>query len=227
MSSGDSEIPPTYYFDGILFNPDFYKSALSDYLTASSGKKLFLSYPISQGSEIFSSNITLQSTLTDSTGSVGLLGQYLSSTTSGTSWLTPPVSGTTYISYTASVTLPTLVNSTLLVIFSGSLPSQTLTIPTLGYPVGQIIQFKNKATVNVTISSGLSSMVLYGISATATSYTLIPEDSFNLYYSGFAYIQYTPSNTFTKIVGSMDVSQVKQIMYHTIHQYYLKRYQLL
>ena len=86
MSSGDSEIPPTYYFDGILFNPDFYQSSSSDYLTASIGKKLFLSYPISQGSEIFSSNITLQSTLTDSSSSVGTSGQILSSTGAGINW---------------------------------------------------------------------------------------------------------------------------------------------
>ena len=89
MSSGDSELPPTYYFDGILFNPDFYTSASSDYLTASTGKKLFLSYPISQGSEIFSKNITLQTTLTDNSGDVGTSGQVLSSTGSGLNWITP------------------------------------------------------------------------------------------------------------------------------------------
>jgi hypothetical protein len=56
-----SEIPPTYYFNGISFNPDFYQSSSDDYLTATTGKKIFLSYPFAQGTEsiskIFSSNI--------------------------------------------------------------------------------------------------------------------------------------------------------------------------
>ena len=53
--SGDSEIPPTYYFSGITFNPTFYSSASSDYLTASTGKKIFLSYPTAQGTETITS----------------------------------------------------------------------------------------------------------------------------------------------------------------------------
>jgi hypothetical protein len=201
MSSGDSELPPTYYFDGILFNPDFYTSASSDYLTASTGKKLFLSYPISQGSEIFPSNITLQSTLTDSSGDVGTAGQILSSTGTGTNWISS-TSGATYIGYTASATLPTSPNPRLLVIFSGTTASQTLTIPALAYSLGQVIQIRNRSNQNVTISSGLSSMMIYATSVTATSYTLIPEDSFNLVWNGFAYMQYTPSNLFTTLTTS-------------------------
>ena len=81
-----AEIPPTDYSNGMNFNKSFYQSSTDDYLTASTGKKLFLSYPISQGSEIFSSNITLQSTLTDSSGDVGTVGQVLSSTGKGTEW---------------------------------------------------------------------------------------------------------------------------------------------
>ena len=46
-----SEIPPTDYFNGITFNPDFYQSSSSDYITASTGKSYFLSYPIAQGTE--------------------------------------------------------------------------------------------------------------------------------------------------------------------------------
>ena len=49
-----SEIPPTYYFSGITYNPDFYQSSSSDYLTASTGKSYFLSYPIAQGTETIS-----------------------------------------------------------------------------------------------------------------------------------------------------------------------------
>ena len=46
MSSGES--PPTYYFSGITFNPDFY-TGTETYLTATTGKKHFLSYPTAQG----------------------------------------------------------------------------------------------------------------------------------------------------------------------------------
>jgi hypothetical protein len=52
--SGISEIPPTYYFSGIKFNPSFYTSSSSDYLTKQSAKSYFLSYPIAQGTETFS-----------------------------------------------------------------------------------------------------------------------------------------------------------------------------
>ena len=48
---GDSELPPTYYFDGIAFNPNFYQSSSGDYLTATTGKQLFLTYPFAQGTE--------------------------------------------------------------------------------------------------------------------------------------------------------------------------------
>ena len=179
MSSGDSETPPTYYFDGILFNPNFYQSSSSDYLTASTGKKLFLSYPISQGSEIFSSNVTLQSTLTDSSGDVGTAGQVLSSTGSGTNWVAQ--SASTYAAYTASATLPATTNTRLLILFSGTTASQTLTISPYIYPVGQVFQFMNRASVNVTINTSLLNILLHGSSTPVTTYTLIPSDTFNIY----------------------------------------------
>ena len=46
-----AEIPPTDYFTGIKFNPDFYQSSSSDYLTASTAKSYFLAYPTAQGTE--------------------------------------------------------------------------------------------------------------------------------------------------------------------------------
>ena len=49
--SGDAELPPTYYFSGITFNPDFYQTASGDYLTFETAKKSFLTYPTAQGSE--------------------------------------------------------------------------------------------------------------------------------------------------------------------------------
>ena len=51
--SGDSEAPPTYFFSGITFNPSFYQSA-SDYLTKTTAKNYFLSYPTAQGTETVS-----------------------------------------------------------------------------------------------------------------------------------------------------------------------------
>jgi hypothetical protein len=49
-----SEIPPTEYFTGISFNPDFYQSSSEEYLTASTAKSYFLSYPTAQGTETIS-----------------------------------------------------------------------------------------------------------------------------------------------------------------------------
>ena len=60
MSSGES--PPTYYFSGITFNPDFY-TGTETYLTATTGKKHFLSYPTAQGTETIA---TLYSSKIDS-----------------------------------------------------------------------------------------------------------------------------------------------------------------
>jgi len=54
MSSGDSEAPPTYYFSGMTFNPDFYTSTSSTYITKITGKKYFLAYPTAQGDETVS-----------------------------------------------------------------------------------------------------------------------------------------------------------------------------
>jgi hypothetical protein len=56
--SGDSEIPPTYYFSGIKFNPSFYQSSSSDYLTLATAKSSFLTYPKAQGSETISTLIS-------------------------------------------------------------------------------------------------------------------------------------------------------------------------
>ena len=48
--SGITESPPTYYFSGITFNPNFYTTS-GDYITKTSGRKYFLSYPTAQGDE--------------------------------------------------------------------------------------------------------------------------------------------------------------------------------
>ena len=49
-----TETPPTYYFSGIKFNPSFYTSSSSDYLTKQTAKSYFLSYPTAQGTETIS-----------------------------------------------------------------------------------------------------------------------------------------------------------------------------
>jgi len=156
------------------------------------------------GTNTFDNNLRLNSTLTDSSGDVGTAGQVLSSTSTATNWITV-ATGSTYIAYTASATIPTTTNPTLIVLFSGTTAGQTLTIPTLAYSTGQVIQFKNRASVNVTISSGLSTMFLYAPNSSnvtnVSSYTLIPNDTYNLYWIGFAYVQYTPSNTFSTLAS--------------------------
>jgi hypothetical protein len=74
--SGDSEAPPTYYFDGITFNPSFYTSTTtSNYLTLETAKNIFLTYPAAQGTETIS-------TLNSST--INSLGLTLSIGTNGT-----------------------------------------------------------------------------------------------------------------------------------------------
>jgi hypothetical protein len=77
--------PPTENIP--IFDASVFPSASGTSLTIASGSKYFLTYPVAQGSEIFPSNITLQSTLTDSSGDVGTAGQVLSSTGTGTSWV--------------------------------------------------------------------------------------------------------------------------------------------
>jgi len=60
--------PPTE--DIPIFDPSVFPSANGSALTVATGSKYFLTYPVAQGSEIFPSNITLQSTLSDSSGGV-------------------------------------------------------------------------------------------------------------------------------------------------------------
>ena len=50
-----TETPPTYYFSGIAFNPSFFTSSSSDYLTKQTAKSYFLSYPSAQGTETITS----------------------------------------------------------------------------------------------------------------------------------------------------------------------------
>ena len=147
-----AELPPTEYFTYTDFNPSFYQSSSSDALTATTGKKIFLSYPVAQGSETFPSNITLLSTLTDSSGDVGTSGQLLSSTGSGVNWIT---SGNGYLALDISVlpyTLPIPSYSNLYIVVSGT-GSGILTIPTTGVTTGTFINIKSLLAGSLTIST--------------------------------------------------------------------------
>jgi len=205
--------PPQTTTQGSIFNPDLWVAGDTttidtDYLNAN-----YLKYSVAQGYETLngmtnlgnttlSSDLRLLSTLSDASGDVGTAGQLLSSTGTGTNWITQTATtGTTYASYSSSATLSTAVNPTLLVVFTGSTSGQTLSIPTT-YTIGQIIQIKSTASVNVSISFGLGTVILYASSIITSSYTLIPSDVINLIYSGFTWFQFAPSNTFTKIVGA-------------------------
>ena len=48
-----SELPPTYYFTDITFNPSFYRSG-SENITNEEAKKNYLTYPTAQGTETIS-----------------------------------------------------------------------------------------------------------------------------------------------------------------------------
>ena len=195
------ELPPTDYFSGITFNRDFYQSNSTEYLTATDGKKLFLSYPLSQGSETFSSNVKLQSTLTDTSGSVGTSGQILSSTTTGVSWINGV--GNSYISYNTSslpFTLSLASNSNLYILFSGTTNSGgIMTIPTTGITNGTYIHVKNTSSGTVNLSSsfiqfqsGVSSIGIIDLNA---------GESFQAYFNGANWVQ----SSITKKVANLTI----------------------
>ena len=189
MSYGDSELAPTYYFSGIIFNPSFYTSSSSTYLTQSTAKNYFLSYPLSQGSETFSSNIKLQSTLTDTSGSVGTSGQILSSTTTGVSWINGL--GNSYISYNTSTlpfTLALASNSNLFILFTGTTNSGgIMTIPTTGITNGTYIHVKNISSGTVNLSSSFIQFQS-GVSSTGII-DLNAGESFQAYFNGANWVQ--------------------------------------
>ena len=78
-----SEIPPTDYFTGITFNPDFYQSSSSDYLTASTGQNYFLTYPTAQGSETITTLKTSSIEPSAPTTEMTLLGNQTANLTIG------------------------------------------------------------------------------------------------------------------------------------------------
>ena len=170
-------------------------------MTQSTAKNYFLSYPLSQGSETFSSNVKLQSTLTDTSGSVGTSGQILSSTTTGVSWINGL--GNSYISYNTSslpFTLSLASNSNLFILFSGTTNSGgIMTIPTTGITNGTYIHVKNTSSGTVNLSSsfiqfqsGVSSLGLIDLNA---------GESFQAYFNGSNWVQ----SSITKKVTNLTI----------------------
>lgn len=182
--------PPTETLP--IFDNSAFPSSDSTALTIATGKNYFLTYPVAQGEEIFPSNITLQSSITDSTGSKGLSTQVLSSTGTGTQWIYSGLNGySTYAMSSLPFTLPTTIFSNLYVLFTGT-GSGTLTIPTSGFTTGTLLSIKNISTGTLNIST---SSILFSSSSTTTSLiALFSPYTISLYFNGTSWIQTTVSN---------------------------------
>jgi hypothetical protein len=180
--------PPTENIP--IFDPSVFPSASGTALTIASGSKYFLTYPVAQGSEIFPSNITLQSTLSDASGDVGTSGQILSSTGTGTNWINNP-SGNSYIEINTSTlptTLPIPTTANTYVYITGS-TSGTITIPTTGVTSGTLINFRNFTVVIINIA-GSTYLPYSSISTTSASpYVLSAGCSATFYYNGSIWVQ--------------------------------------
>ena len=193
---------------GSIFNPDLWVAGDTETIDAEYLSANYLKFPVSQGYEtlngmtnlgstIFSSDVRFNSTIKDTSGDVGTAGQVLSSTGTGTNWIAASA-GTTYISYSASATLSTSVNPTLLVVVSGATVGKVITIPS-GYSLGQKIQIKNTGSVVASITT-TNTVFIYSSTTILNSITLESGDVVNLIYNGFTWIQYSPSNRFSKIL---------------------------
>ena len=180
--------PPTENIP--IFDPSVFPSASGTALTIASGSKYFLTYPVAQGSEIFPSNVTLQSTLTDASGDVGTAGQILSSTGTGTNWINS--SGTnSYIALNTSTlptTLPIPTEANTYVYITGS-TGGTITIPTTGVVSGTLINFRNITLFTINIAG--SSYLPYSSISTieASPYVLSAGCSATFYYNGSIWVQ--------------------------------------
>lgn len=182
--------PPTETLP--IFDNSAFPSSDGTALTIATGRNYFLTYPVAQGEEIFPSNITLQSSITDSTGSKGLSTQILSSTGTGTQWIYSGLNGySTYAMSALPFTLPTTVFSNLYVLFTGT-GSGTLTIPITGFTTGTLLSIKNISSGTLSIST---STILFSSSTVTTSLiALFSPYTISLYFNGTSWIQTTVSN---------------------------------
>jgi len=195
--------PPTENIP--IFDPSVFPSASGTALTIASGSKYFLTYPVAQGSEIFPSNVTLQSTLADASGDVGTAGQILSSTGTGTNWIDNTGGENAYITLNTSTlpsTLPIPTEANTYVYITGTLnDGGALTIPTTGVTTGTFINFKNYTTLTVNIVG--SSFILYSsFGTTIPPYVLGAGCSASFYYNGTVWVQANVDRTFTNLFSS-------------------------
>ena len=181
--------PPTENIP--IFDPSVFPSASGTALTIASGSKYFLTYPVAQGSEIFPSNVTLQSTLTDSSGDVGTTGQVLSSTGTGTNWVANSSNNNT-INYNTSAlpfTLPIPTQANTYYTFTGTTPAGgILTIPISGITTGTYIYIKNASgTVGINIST--TYIKFQGSTTTTTLRSVQTGKGIALYFNGSYWIE--------------------------------------
>jgi hypothetical protein len=194
--------PPTENIP--IFDPSVFPSASGTALTIASGSKYFLTYPVAQGSEIFPSNVTLQSTLTDASGDVGTSGQILSSTGTGTNWINSSSNNATINYNTSSLpfTLPVPAQANTYYTFTGTTPAGgILTIPISGITTGTYIFIKNlSSTVGMNI---LTTYVKFGTSTTSTAARSIPNGAnIALYFNGSYWVE----TQFTNFLYNVNVS---------------------
>ena len=181
--------PPTENIP--IFDPSVFPSASGTALTIASGSKYFLNYPVAQGSEIFPSNVTLQSTLTDRSGDVGTAGQVLSSTGTGTNWVNNSSNNNTINYNTSSLpfTLPIPTQANTYYTFTGTTPAGgILTIPISGITTGTYIYIKNASgTVGINIST--TYIKFQGSTTTTTLRSVQTGKGIALYFNGSYWIE--------------------------------------
>ena len=135
-----SELPPTYYFTDITFNPSFYTSTTtSNYLTLETAKNIFLTYPAAQGTETIT---TLNSSTINTSGptlSIGANGTSNSTIVIGSDTNAQTTVRSSSIGFVASNTTVTGNLSTSQANYSNSYnftgTTPTLTRSSLGYYV--------------------------------------------------------------------------------------------
>jgi len=210
--------PPTENIP--IFDPSVFPSSSGTALTIATGLDYFLSYPVAQGSEIFPSNVTLQSTLTDASGDVGTSGQVLTSTGTGTNWTNGGTNG--YITYNASAlpfTLPVSTYVNLFVFFTGS-TSGILTLPLSGFVSGSNVFIKNTSLGTVNIATTYISFIegLTSSIAIPLGYT----ESITLFFNGSVWVQSTFTNSVNQLTvtsafypASVNTDSIVQKLSHT------------
>lgn len=158
------------------------------------------------GTNTFNNDIRINSTLTDTSGDVGIAGQFLSSTGTGINWAYAGQNG--YILYNLSslpFTLPTTTYSNLYVLFEGTVGSGgVLTIPISGFTTGTFLTIKNisSGTINISTTS-----ILFTTSSTSTGLIDIQSsETLSLYFNGSYWIQTSISNKIYRLTVTNSLS---------------------